>query len=229
MQITIKGMDELRAKLHAFPKELARAERNAVNVTATAVKNLGIDEAFNVYHVDKKSRLKKDSRDKNTTRIIRAKEGETSATVVFHGGTRPKDVDRIGLQHFKTDKQERNKKEKGWKPSSQIKRGGKIEKIERGFYAYGAGFAAKGRQRKARERGSGLWQRDPTRIMNFTDYKTRKRRQGDFIVRRTGPSLKMMVESSEVFKKVREKGHTILAQTMIKAVDAQLAKIKRQK
>ena len=199
MKIEIKGMEALKAKLHAFPKELARAERNAVNTTATAVKNLGIDEAFKSYHVDKKSRLKKDSRGRDVSFIKRAREGEITARVIFRGGDNPKAGDRIGIQHFKVDKQARNKKEKGWRPSIKVLHSGAAEKIEHGFYGVG------------KLKGQGIFQRQGG---------------GRKLVRRTGPSLKQMVERAGVYSAVEQKGHDILKQALTVAINKQIAKRK---
>lgn len=230
--IELKGVGSLLKDLKDFPRQMAAANRNAVNTTATAVKNLGINEAFKAFHVDKKSRLKTDNRGRDTTRVIRARPGMEYSTVMFFGGTGPKSTDRLGLQHFSLDEYTDNnlmrvlRKQRGWKPSYQIKRGGAVKKVERGFYAAGAGFIA-GRQRAPQERGTGLWQRDTTRKMGFTDYKTGKRSTGEAIVRRTGPSLKMMVVDRDVWPVVKSGAKTILIKKMEAAVASQLKKIRR--
>lgn len=199
MDIKIEGIDKLLQELHEFPRAMDRAARNAENTTATAIKKAGVELSSEVYNIQP-SRLKKDSRGRPTIYVKRSSPSSPGAVVTFRGGDHPKAGDRPGLQHFKMDAQERNKKEKGWKPSIKIKRGGQVEKIDRGFYGQG------------KLKGQGIFQRS----------ESNKK-----ITRRTGPSIKQMVENSEVYSQLKERGETLLAQKMREAVDKQLKKVKR--
>src|SRR3989304_9940173 len=198
MEIKIIGLDALIKDLKDFPKAIERAARNAENTTATAVNKEGIKIAPEVYNLTQ-PRLKKDARGRATSYIKRSSPSSPGAVVTFKGGDNPKAGDRPGLQHFKTDAQERNKKQKGWKPSYKIKRGGQVKQVERGFYGIG------------RLKGQGLFQRRET---------------GRKIVRRTGPSLKQMVENVDVYGQVESGAHTLLHQKMLEAVEKQLNKVK---
>ncbi|CAG0980965.1 hypothetical protein ANRL2_02435 [Anaerolineae bacterium] len=201
MDIKIEGMDDLLKELREFPKELARASRNAENTTATAVNGEGFRIASEEYNITQ-ARLKKDSRGRATSYVKRSSPGSPGAVVTFKGGDGPKAGDRPGLQHFKTDRQERNKTQRGWKPSYQVKRDGSVKQVERGFYGEG------------KLKGQGIFQR--------RDDSSRK------IVRQTGPSIKQMVESSEVYDQLRGRAETLLMQKMVEAVNKQLAKVGRK-
>lgn len=200
MDIKVEGIDDLLRELREFPKELGRACRNAENTTATAVNKEGFKIASEEYNINQ-ARLKKDSRGRATSYVKRSSPGSPGAVVTFKGGDGPKAGDRPGLQHFKADKQERNKAQKGWKPSYQVKRDGAVKQVERGFYGEG------------KLKGQGIFQR---------------RDDNRKIVRQTGPSIKQMVESSEVYDQLRGKAETLLMQKMQEAVDKQLAKVGRK-
>ena len=199
LTLNITGVDALRERLKEFPKALARAERNAANTTATAVKAAGIEEAFKMFHVDKKARLKKDSRGRDTVFIRRAREGEAAAVVTFKRGASAKSGDLLGLQHFKTDTTDANVKEKGWRPHIQLKRNGQIKKVAGGFYGMG------------RLKGLGIFER-----------------RGRKLTRRTGLSLHMMVKQPEVLKNVLQIGRSLFAKLLETAIEKQIAKIKQR-
>ncbi len=190
--LEIKGMKELKKTLD--PKKLARAERNAVNATATALAKLGADEAANEYNL-KKARIKKDSKGRALIRKKKARAGEDQASVFF--GT-DKKGDRPGLQHFGPNKAGVNRKKS---PKVKIRKGGSLETVERGFFLKNAGPVRK---------ATGLFQREGD-----------KRNP---IARRTGPSTKQMVEDPKVYKKIEDGGGKILAKKMVEAVDKQLRK-----
>lgn len=196
VKIEIKGIDQLIAKLNGDVKAIGRAIRNAENTTATALRKVALKETTRVFNI-KESRLKKDSRGRDTIFIRRSSPTNPGATITFRGGDSPKSGDRPGLQHFKTDKQERNKKEKGWTPTVQIRRGGSVESVSDAFYGVG------------KLKGQGIFQRQPN---------IRK------IVRRTGPSIKQMVEHAEVLPSVKAQGVSIFRQKLIEAIGKQLAK-----
>ncbi len=192
LSIEIKGMKEFKKTLD--PKKLARAERNAVNATATAVAKLGADEAAKEYNL-KKARIKKDSKGRALIRKKKARAGEDQASVFF--GT-DKKGDRPSLHHFGPNKAMVNKKKS---PKAKIRKGGSLETVKRGFFLKNAGP-----QRKA----TGLFQREGE-----------KRNP---IVRRTGPSTKQMIEDKRVSKKVETGAGKILEKKMAEAVDKQLRK-----
>lgn len=200
MHIKIIGLDDLLKDLREFPKSISRASRNAENTTATAVRKEGFMVAAEEYNI-LQSRLKKDSRGRATSYVKRSSPGSPGAVVTFKGGSSPKDGDRPGLQHYKTDKRETNTKQKGWAPSYKIKRSGQTEQVERGFYGIG------------KLKGQGIFQRRET---------------GRKIVRQTGPSIKQLIESSEVYDKLKGRAETVLMQKMVEAVDKQLAKVGRK-
>ena len=196
IEIRIEGVDKLLAKLNDDVKAIARAMRNAENTTATALRKAALQSVVRIFNI-KEARLKKDSRGRDTIFIRRSSPTNPGATITFRGGDSPKSGDRPGLQHFKTDKQERNKKQKGWTPTVQIRRGGSPESIANAFYGVG------------KLKGQGIFQRQEG---------LRK------IVRRTGPSIKQMVEHSEVLPSVKAQGESIFRQKLIEAIGKQLAK-----
>lgn len=197
MEINISGLSEILLELKYMPVKLQRAARNAVNTAATRVRNLGINTAAEVFNIDKKSRMRVDSRGRETSYIQRARQGESVAVVMFKGGDNPKAGDRIGLQHFATDKQERNIKQKGWTPGYKIHSSGPVSHVERGFYGVG------------KLKGQGIFQRVEG---------MRK------IIRQTGPSTKQMVEDKQVMVVVLSQGASILHDEMIQKVEDQLKK-----
>ncbi len=192
LDINIKGLKELKKTLD--PKKLARAERNAVNATATAVAKLGADEAANEYNL-KKARIKKDSKGKALIRKKKARAGEDQASVFF--GTDRKG-DRPGLQNFGPNKAMVNKKKS---PKVKVKKRESLKTVDRGFFLKNAG---------PRRKATGLFQREGE-----------KRNP---IARRTGPSTKQMVEDPKVFKHIRDKGGKILEKKTVEAIDKQLKK-----
>lgn len=199
MEIKITGLDALMTDLKDFPKAMERAARNAENTAATAIRKDGVKTSSEVFNI-KQARIKTDSRGRPTSWIKRSSPSQPYAVVSFRGGDSPKDGDRPGLQHFKVDKQERNKKQKGWSPSYKIKHSGQTEQVERGFYGVG------------KLKGQGIFQR---------------REEGRKIVRRTGPSAKQMVSTPEVYQQVEARATATLMQKLIEAVDKQLAKIRK--
>lgn len=215
IQFDLIGFDELAKELRDFPKELARANRNAANTTATAVGKLGVDLAYKAFHVDKQARLKEDSRGRKTVYVDKARQGEASAVVTFKGGSSPKDGTRIGLQHFKTDKKEKNIRERGWKPTVQIRRGGKTEAEVNSFYGVG------------KLEGQGIFQRQIGKKKQYKDRRTGRTRIGEQLVRQTGPSLKQMIEQKDVYADLVEQGAVILEKKMLEAIEKQLRKITR--
>lgn len=196
IEIKIEGLDKLLSKLDGDMKVIGRASRNAENTTATALRKAALQEATRVFNI-KESRLKKDSRGRDTIYIRRSSPTKPGAVITFKGGDNPKAGDRPGLQHFKVDKQERNKKEKGWSPTVQIRHKGAKEAVPDAFYGVG------------KLKGQGIFQRQPN---------SRK------IVRRTGPSIKQMIEHADVFNHVKDKAESILRQKLIEAIGKQLAK-----
>jgi hypothetical protein len=197
MEITVKGLEELTREFRLLPQEIARATRNAVNTTATEIRKVSIDEAFKTYHIKNRSRLNKDSTGRNISYILRARMGESSASIRYIGGTSKRDSDRLGLQNFKTDKQERNIRRTGWQPSFKIRRNESTKKLERGFYGVG------------KLKGQGLFQR---------------KLNGRKLTRRTGPGLKLMVESQHILPSVVLQGQSILTRHIISAVEMQIKK-----
>ena len=195
----IEGLEELTKELQEFPKAIQRATRSAIDTTATAVKNLGIDESYRVYNVEM-ARLLKDSRGRVTSVVKRTTQTNPTAIVTFKGGDNPKAGDRPGLQHFATNKPP-SKRTSGWKPIYAITRGGTPKTVKRGFFGEG------------KLKGQGIFQRQEG---------TKK------IVRQTGSSLKQMVMSSAVYPRIEKEGMSILAQKLIEAVDKQLKKMGRK-
>lgn len=192
LDVSIKGLERFKKTLN--PKKLARAERNAVNATATAVAKLGADEAAKEYNL-KKARIKKDSKGKELIRKKKARAGEDQASVFFG---RDKKGDRPGLQHFGPNKTMVNRKKS---PKVKIRKRDSLKPVERGFFLKNAGPVRK---------ATGLFQREGD-----------KRNP---IERRTGPSTKQMIEDPKVFKKVEASTGKILEKKIVEAIDKQLKK-----
>jgi hypothetical protein len=168
--VKVKGLKGLKDMLN--PDKMSKVIRNTVNGVATAVRKESIDLAAEAYNI-KKSRIRKDSRGKDTTFIKRARAGEDKAVIEYRGGANPKDKDRPGLHHFSPNKSQTNRKRSG--PKVRIKRSDALKVVERGFFGIG------------RLQGQGIFERQEG---------------GREIVRRTGPSTKQMVEDVDVFVKV---------------------------
>ena len=201
MEITIevKGLKELMNKLQAFPKAMKKAERSAVDTTATAVKNLAINEATRLYNIKETKRLTKDSRGHDTIYVKRSTQTASIAVVTFKGGSNAKSGDRPGLQHFATNKPPAKRK-KGWEPTYKIKRSGGSKSIPRGFYGEG------------KLKGQGIFQR--------------KADGSNKIVRRTGIGMKQIAESKEVLLRIQNEGQALLKKKMGEAIKKQIEKMK---
>ena len=122
MASKIIGLKEFVKQLD--PKKAGRANINALNQTATEYRKTTVNEAANIYNI-KKGRIKKDSRERETTFIERARAGNEKAVIEYKGG-------RPGLQHFSPNKQMKNRKKP---PQVKIKKGGSLETVDRGFFA----------------------------------------------------------------------------------------------
>lgn len=175
LNINIKGLKNVRALLD--PKKIARASRSAVNTTATATRKESFSEAEKVFNV-KQSRLKKDSRGRRTTFIVRASRTRKDARIEY------KAVGRPGLQHYRKDRSQTNKKKVGWKPTIRIKQSGSTTNLPRSFYGIG------------KLKGQGIFQRN-----------TRNRK----IVRRTGPSIRTIMADKGVITKILRKSKEFLS------------------
>ena len=166
VKIDIKGLKKVRSLID--PRKIKRATKNAVNVTATATRKLSFAEGEKAFNI-KQPRLKKDSRGRPTTVILRATQTRDNATIVYKAIKR--DSDRPGLQHYRVDRGMRNKKKPGSNPRTRIRRSGGVEKVPRGFYGVGT------------LKGQGIFQRK----LGTKD-----------IVRRSGPSIRNIIEDRTV-------------------------------
>ena len=179
------------------PSELGRAIRNAINTTATTVKNTAVDRAEGIYNIAR-ARLIKTPAGSPAIYVKRATQSEQQATITFKGGAGAKAGDRPGLQNYATNKPPR-KRTKGWKPSYKIRRAGTSIVVERGFYGEG------------KLKGQGIFER---------------REGSKEIVRRTGPGIKQIVERREVMDVVKREGKEIFKSKIVEAVRKQLEKRK---
>ena len=161
-------------------KKVARASRNAINTTATATRKLSLVEGEKEYNI-KQARLKKDSQGKPTTFIIRASRTRDHATITYKAVKR--DSDRPGLQHYRVDRGQTNKKKPGSNPRVRIRRSGGTEIVPRAFYGVG------------KLKGQGIFQRKLT---------------GKKIVRRSGPSIRNIIEDTKVSAVVSRKSIILL-------------------
>jgi len=163
--IKIKGLRKFAKLLD--PKKVERATVNALNQTATEYRKITVNEAAKIFNIPK-SRIKKDSRGKDTTFIEKARKGKEKVVIEYRGN-------RPGLHHFSPNKQMINKKKP---PKIRIKKSGKVETIERGFFA-------------TANESRGLFEREG------------KKRYP--ISRRTGPSMKQMYEDDDIEGKFEKK------------------------
>lgn len=126
MTIEILGSKEVIKMFKTMPKKFARAERSAVNTTATAVNMLASKEASIEYNI-KQSRIRK-SGSKKLIRTKKARMGESQASIFFGAKTR----DRANLGNFSSNRAKKNLKG-GFK--YKIRRSASLKKLERGFFA----------------------------------------------------------------------------------------------
>lgn len=192
LDVSIKGMEKFKKSLDS--RALKRAERNALNTTATKTEKLGVDEAALEFNI-KKRRIKKDSKGKKLTRKKRARAGENQASVFF--GINRKG-DRPGLHNFGPNKQLVNRR-RG--PRVKVRRTNALAVVPRGFFLKGAGSTGK---------ATGLFTREGAKSLP--------------IKRETGPSTKQMVEDPTVLGKLERQTGVILEKELLKAIDKQLAK-----
>lgn len=169
IKIDIRGIDVLTKHLDLTAKEIAKATRNAIDGTATTVRNLAVNEAVKVYNIDK-ARLITDNRGKSTVYVKRTTQSQPFAVITFRG--RKGERDRPGLNHYVNWASVR--RGPGQYPTYQIKRGGVIKSAEPSFFMR---FKTTG--------GWGIVEKHPTELTS-----TGKRK----LVRRTGPNLKQMLE-----------------------------------
>ena len=194
LDVSIKGLEKFKKSLN--PRELKRAERNALNTTTTATEKLGVNEAALEFNL-KKTRIKKDSKGKKLTRKKRARMGEEQASVFFGINRRG---DRPGLHNFGPKKvRDLIREKKG--PRTKVRKSDSLRRVPRGFVLKGAGESGK---------ATGLF--------------TREGRKSLPIRRETGPSTKQMVEFPSVFRKLERQTGAILERELLKAIDKQLAK-----
>lgn len=165
IDIKVKGLRKFAKLLD--PKKVSRATINALNQTATEYRKQTVNEAAKIFNIAK-GRIKKDSQGKETTFVERARTGKENAAIEYKGK-------RPGLQNFSPNKAMVNKKNP---PKVRIKRGGKVETIEKGFFATANG-------------SRGLFER------------AGKKRYP--ISRRTGPSMKQMYEDDAIKGKFEKK------------------------
>ena len=126
LDIKIQGLRKFAKLLD--PKKVGRATVNALNQTATEYRKITVNEAAKIFNL-KKGRIRKDSKGKDTTFILKARKGRETAAIEYKGK-------RPGLQHFSSNKQMINKKKP---PKVKIKKAGATETIERGFFATAKG------------------------------------------------------------------------------------------
>jgi hypothetical protein len=165
IDIEIKGLRKFAKLLD--PRKVSRATINALNQTATEYRKVTVNAAAKLFNLPK-ARMKKDSHGKATTFVERARKGKEIAAIEYKGR-------RPGLQHFSPNKAMVNKKNP---PKVRIKRGGKVETIERGFFA-------------TANKSRGLFERESSKRYPIS--------------RRTGPSMKQMYEDDAIKGKFEKK------------------------
>lgn len=146
------------------PKKIARATRNAINAVAAEQKKVSVKEIVGEYNI-KAKRVRGDI----TTKRARS---ATDEAVVSYGIKRP------GLLNFTPNRAGVNRP---GGPKVRIRKGGSLDRVERGFFATpkrGAGARA-------------IFQREGTKRLPIN--------------RRTGPSVKQMYEDNKVIKRVEPK------------------------
>lgn len=126
LDIKIKGLRKFAKILD--PKKVGRATVNALNQTTTEYRKLTVNEAAKIFNIPK-GRIRKDSKGKNTTFIVKARTGKEIAVIEYKG-------QRPGLQHFSSNKQMINRKKP---PKVKIKKSGAAKIVERGFFATAKG------------------------------------------------------------------------------------------
>lgn len=226
--IHVEGLKELMAKLQAFPKELKRAEQNAINTTATAVRKEVFKTAGEIYNINP-ARLKKDDRGRETTYIERASPTKPYALIVLRRGKTSRSGDRPGLQNYMAGLT-KWRRAPGNYPRYKILKGGATKEVKDGFLASGARFT-RTTEREGAARGFGLWQRVKGTTHTYTVKKadgSYGKRKGERIVRRTGMSIAQMYSRAEAITLLKERGVIILKEKLRQAIEKQLAKVKRK-
>lgn len=124
LSVQVKGLDSLLKDLSKFPKAMAKAERNAVNTTATATNKKSYVIAGNIYNI-KVSRLKKAPGGQKGSFVKRAGLKKTTAEIIYGWSVRP------NLGHYAKRGTKNVKKGVRFK----IKKFDPTKRLPRGFYA----------------------------------------------------------------------------------------------
>lgn len=199
----VTGLDELIKDLGAFPKNMAKAERNAVDTTATATNKKSYEVAGNFYNI-KPARLKKTPDGKKGSRVQRSKPGKISASIIYPFSRRP------NLKNYKSGGSTKNTK-KGVR--FRIKKFDPPERLQRGFYVPLGGTRIVAQRKEGTQTG-----KRGTPIL--------KRGKENMRVR-TGPNMKqIMEEEGFVAPAVLAFMAKELERKTVKAVDDQLRKLR---
>ena len=191
------------------PKLVDRAERNAVNATATGVAKFAGKEAAAVYNI-KARRIKRTARGKKLIRVKRARAGQSEATIFF-GSDAP--GDRPNFRNFTPNRAMVNRPG-GFK--YKIKKSDGLEVLPGGFFA-----DVKNNNRIVVQRSEG------TRIGARGRPILKRDIEGD-ITSRTGPSTKQMIEDPIIFEKVKNEARTQFDSTFEAKLRDQLVKLRRR-